>query len=208
MGEPATAGGVWAPRGAWAGIAQPGHFGAPGKVGVTAQLLDGFGLATLIAAPGELAALAKLAEATLGVMLPETPRIVTGEACDAIWSGPGQWLLRTPSREGVAALEALSAHGALSGQSDARAGVRLSGPHVRDMLAKGVMLDLHPDVFVVGDAALTGIAHVGVQLWRLADGSQGAVFEIMAPRSMAGSFWSWFAASAAEFGCEVRPARD
>jgi sarcosine oxidase subunit gamma len=203
MAEAATASGVWPPRGAWAGIAQPRHFGASGKAGVTAQLLDGFGLAALIAAPGEMAALAKLAEARFGVMLPERPRIVTGAACDAIWSGPCQWLLRTPSREGVAALKALSAHGSLSEQSDARAGVRLSGPHVRDMLAKGVMLDLHPDAFAVGDAALTGIAHVGVQLWRLDDGPEGAVFEIMAPRSMAGSFWSWFAASAAEFGCKV-----
>jgi sarcosine oxidase subunit gamma len=198
---------LWTPRGAWAGVAAPGHFGVPGSAGVTARLLDGFGLATLIAAPGEREALARLTEASLGLSLPETPRIVTGQSCDAIWSGPGQWLLRTPARGGVAALEILSAHGALSEQSDARACVRLSGPHVRDMLAKGVMLDLHPSAFTVGNAALTGIAHVGVHLWRLPDGPDGAVFEIMAPRSMAGSFWSWFAASAAEFGCEVSQGR-
>jgi sarcosine oxidase subunit gamma len=207
MAEAAKAGGAWAPRGAWAGIASPGHVGAPGKAGVTARLLDGFGLASLIVAPGDMAALTKMAESRLGATLPQTPKIVTGAACEAIWSGPGQWLLRTPSREGVAALMPLSAHGALSDQSDGRAAVRVSGPRVRDMLAKGVMLDLHPEAFAVGDAALTGIAHVGVHLWRLPDGPEGAVFEIMAPRSMAGSFWSWFAASVAEFGCQVTAGR-
>jgi sarcosine oxidase subunit gamma len=207
MVEAATAGGVWAPRGPWQGIVSPGHVGAPGKAGVTARLLGGFGLASFIVAPGDMAALAKMTESRFGLSLPKTPRVVTGESCDAIWSGPGQWLLRTPSREGIASLKALSAHGALSDQSDARAAVRVSGPHLRDMLAKGVMLDLHPSVFVVGDVALTGIAHVGVHLWRLADGPDGAVFEIMAPRSMAGSFWSWFAASVAEFGCEVSSGR-
>jgi sarcosine oxidase subunit gamma len=203
MAEAATASGGWVPRGPWEGTASPGHFGAPGRAGVTARLLDGFGLATLIAAPGETSALTKLAESRLGLTLPHTPKIVTGTSCDAIWSGPRQWLLRTPSREVVASLEPLSAHGALSDQSDGRAAVRVSGPHIRDMLAKGVMLDLHPSVFAVGDTALTGIAHVGVQLWRLPDGPEGAVFEIMAPRSMAGSFWSWLMASAAEFGCDV-----
>ena len=208
MGEAMTARSAWVPRGAWDGVASAGHFGAPGKAGVTALLLDGFGLATLIAARGETEALAKLAEARLGVSLPMTPRIASGAGCEAIWSGPGQWLLRTPAREGVDALAPLSAHGALSDQSDGRAALRVSGPHVRDMLARGVMLDLHPSVFAVGDAAMTGIAHIGVQLWRLPDGPEGAVFEIMAPRSMAGSFWSWFAASAAEFGCEVAARRD
>ncbi|TAJ27428.1 MAG: sarcosine oxidase subunit gamma, partial [Bosea sp. (in: a-proteobacteria)] len=42
----------WMPRSAWAGIAQPGTFGAAGRGGVTATLLEGRGLASLIAAPG------------------------------------------------------------------------------------------------------------------------------------------------------------
>ncbi len=55
----------------------------------------------------------------------------------------------------------------MSNQSDARAALRLSGPHVRDMLAKGCMIDLHPSVFPPGAAAMTSIAHIGVHLWRL-----------------------------------------
>lgn len=194
----------WAPRGAWAGIAQAGQIGPAGPAGVTATLLDGFGLATLIAAPGGAAALSQTVDARLGIALPSTPKIVSGASHDAVWSGPDQWLLRAATRQGFAALlEALPAQATVSDQSDARAAVRLSGPHVRDMLAKGVMLDLHPAAFAVGAVALTSIAHIGVHLWRLADEPEGSVFEIMVARSMAGSFWSWLAASASEFGCRV-----
>lgn len=201
MAETAT---LWAPRSAWAGIAQAGQIGAAGPAGVTATLLDGFGLATLIAAPGGAPALSQAVEGRLGIALPATPKIVSGVSHDAIWSGPDQWLLRAATRDGFSGLlEALSAQAAVSDQSDARAAMRLSGPRVREVLAKGVMLDLHPAAFAVGETALTSVAYIGVHLWRLADGPDGSVFEIMVARSMVGSFWSWFAASAAEFGCQV-----
>lgn len=198
----------WAPRAAWAGIAQAGQIGAAGAAGVTASLLDGFGLATLIAAPGGAAALSQAVEGRLGIALPTTPKVVSNASHDAIWSGPDQWQLRAATREGFGdLLDALSAQGSVSDQSDARAAMRLSGPHAREVLAKGVMLDLHPAAFAVGDTALTSIAHIGVHLWRLDDGPDGSVFEIMVARSMVGSFWSWFAASAAEFGCRVTTGR-
>jgi len=201
MAETAT---IWAPRSAWAGIARAGQVGAAGPAGVTATLQGGFGLATLIAAPGGAAALSKLVASRVGVALPAAPRIVSRASHDAIWSGPDQWLLRAATHIGFAELlEALSVQAAVSEQSGARAAVRLSGPRIRDALAKGVMLDLHPAAFAVGDVAVTSVAHIGVHLWRLDDGPDGPVFEIMVARSMLGSFWSWFAASAAEFGCRV-----
>ncbi|CAD5293450.1 N-methylglutamate dehydrogenase subunit D [Bosea sp. 62] len=205
MAETAT---LWAPRGAWAGIAQAGQIGATGPAGVTATLLDGFGLATLIAAPGRTTALSQAVEGRLNIALPTTPKVVSNATHDAIWSGPEQWLLRAATRDGFRGLlEALATQAAVSDQSDARAAIRLSGLPVRDVLAKGVMLDLHPAAFAVSDTALTSIAHIGVHLWRLADGPDGSVFEIMVARSMVGSFWSWFAASAAEFGCRVSTGR-
>ncbi|KRE12242.1 hypothetical protein ASE66_16895 [Bosea sp. Root483D1] len=194
----------WTQHGAWADIAQAGQLGAAGPAGVTAILQGGFGLATLIATPGGAPALSGLVESRTGITLPATPTIVSGASHDAIWSGPEQWLLRAATHDGFAELlEALSVQAAVSEQSDARAAVRLSGPQIRDALAKGVMLDLHPAAFAVGDTALTSIAHIGVHLWRLTDEPDGSVFEIMVARSMVGSFWSWFAASAAEFGCQV-----
>lgn len=198
----------WTPLSAWAGIARPGTFGAAGRTGVVATLLGGHGLASLIAPPDGSEALARHVEQTMALTLPATPRIVSGPAGDAIWTGPGQWLLRTPSREQMASLIALlSPEAAVSDQSDARAAMRLSGWQVRDALAKGVMIDLHPAAFPVGAAAATSVAHLGVNLWRLPEAADGPVFEIMVARSFAGSFWSWFAASAAEFGCRVDDGR-
>ena len=106
----------WAPRSAWAGIAQAGQIGTAGPAGVTATLLDGFGLATLIAAPGGTPALSQAIDALLGITLPTTPKIASGAAHDAIWSGPDQWLLRAATRDGFSGLlEALSAQAAVSG---------------------------------------------------------------------------------------------
>jgi sarcosine oxidase subunit gamma len=85
-------------------------------------------------------------------------------------------------------------------QSDARLVLRLSGPRVRDVLAKGVPVDLHPKAFKPGDVASTLVAYVGVQIDMLDD---APTYQLMAPRSMAGTLWSWLAASAAEFGYDV-----
>jgi sarcosine oxidase subunit gamma len=117
-------------------------------------------------------------------------------------------LLRTAKRRDLQALlTELAPHAAVTDQSDSRAALQLSGSHLRDALAKGVMIDLHPATFAVGDAAATSVAHIGIQLWRLPDATDGPVFEIMVARSLAGSFWSWFTASAAEFGCRVEAGR-
>lgn len=194
----------WERRSAWAGIAQPGSFGAKGEAGVVVTVLEGSGLASVIAAPDGAAALSRTFEAKLALALPTLPRIVRGPAHDIIWAGPDQWLLRAASRAGFAELlDELSAQAAVSDQSDARAMLRLAGPRVYHVLAKGVMLDLHPAAFAVSDAAVTNIAYVGIHLWRLEDTPEGPAFEVTVPRSMAGSFWSWFVASASEFGCRV-----
>ena len=66
-------------------------------------------------------------------------------------------------------------------------------------LAKGVPLDLHPKVFKAGDVATTLVAYIGVQIDRIDE----ATWQLTAPRSMAGSFWSWLSASAGEFGYDV-----
>jgi heterotetrameric sarcosine oxidase gamma subunit len=200
---------LWRPRGAWAGIAQAGTFGAEGKAGVTVVTRDGLGIATLIASPDGSAALAAAVRERFGIELPQGPAAVRSGTHRVVWSGPGQWLLIGDSRAGWSdALAGLADHAAVVDQSDSRAVLSLSGPHVRDLLAKGCMIDLHPTVFPVGAAALTGIAHMAVALWRSVDGADGAVFEIMVARSMAGSFWSWLSASAAEFGCLVSAGPD
>jgi methylglutamate dehydrogenase subunit D len=114
----------------------------------------------------------------------------------------GQWLHVAEWNESFAEF---SEFAAVNDQSDARAALRLSGPNVREMLAKGCMIDLHPTAFPSGAAAMTSIAHISVHLWRAdAQGDGGdAIIDMLVGRSMAASLWSWVNASAAEYGCGV-----
>jgi sarcosine oxidase subunit gamma len=132
---------------------------------------------------------------------PASTRFIHG-TCDIIWSGPGQWLVAAPSRDAVAALTMkLGDAAAVTDQTDARVVLRLSGPRVRDVLAKGCLIDLHPRAFKAGDAALTSISHIGVQIWQVDD---APTFELTVARSMFESLWSWLGASAAEYGYVVK----
>ena len=205
MAESAT---IWAPRGAWAGIVADGRQGAPGEAGVTVATRDGLGIASLIACEGQEAPLAEAVKTRFGLDLPETPAATQSKSHSAFWAGPGQWLLVADARGAFAEdMQALAGLAAVSDQSDGKAVLRLSGPRVREALAKGCMIDLHTSAFPVDAVALTSIAYIGVHLRRATDGPDGAVFDIMVPRSMAGSFWSWLSASAAEFGCSVTTGR-
>ncbi|PZU91287.1 MAG: sarcosine oxidase subunit gamma [Chelatococcus sp.] len=199
---------AWAPRSAWAGIVEAGQIGAGGTPGVTARTVEGYGLATLIAPEGASAGLADAVGGRLGLTLPATPAASASPTHTILWAGPGQSLLRARDKAGFSdLLAALSPHAAVADQSEARAALTLSGPRIRDALAKGCMVDLHPRAFPIGTVALTSIAYIGVHLWRAEDGPDGPVFEIMVARSMAGSFWSWFSASVAEYGCAVSTGR-
>jgi sarcosine oxidase subunit gamma len=119
---------------------------------------------------------------------------------------PQQWLAIAEGEKGRALLARigtdLSGLAAVVDQSDAKAMLRLSGPRVRDVLAKGCALDLHPRAFKPQDAATTQLALIPCQLWLL---DEAPTFELAVPLSYARSFWSWLAASAAEYGYEVKP---
>jgi len=191
-----------APRSAFAGLAVAVGSGA----GVIATDRDGLGLATVLARKGRVPALAERVRARFGIDLPQGPQSAEGGAHAFAGTGPGAWLTTSEDGDGLAAMlrEALGDLAAVSDQSGGLAVLRLSGARVRDALAKGVAIDLHPREFTPGDVAVTSAAHIGLTLWRLADNADGAVFEIAVARSLAGSFWHWLSGSAAEFGLIVR----
>lgn len=198
---------IWRDRDAWASVVKAGRIGAAGEPGINVVIPSNLQLATLIAT-SQASGLQRLTSQLIGLDPPQTPSAVLTYTHGLIWSGPDQWLLIARQREGFSdLLGLLSCEVAVSDQSHARAALCVSGPRAREVLTKGAMIDLHPKVFPVGATALTSFAHIGVQLWRRKDGADGPVFEILVPRSMTGSFWAWFATSAAEFGCCVALAR-
>ncbi len=194
---------------AFEAVVRPGRYGAEiGEPGVTAIEVQGAGLASITARMGQRAALVEAVQATFAIALPLTPRRIEANGIAFIGCGPDQWLVHaTPAPEaGMEVLLGPSCTGLASivDQSHGRTVLRLSGRRVRDTLAKGLGLDLHPRVFAVDHAATTSIAHIGVQLWQTSDGPLGPTYEISVPRSATLSFWRWLEASAAEYGLELR----
>jgi methylglutamate dehydrogenase subunit D len=195
---------AWRRRGAWDGILVPGRSGAQdGPPGVTVTPLEQYGVASIIVRHDSGRALHDYFTSTHGVTPPSTAAVASGRDCALVWAGPDQWLAVSSDRSWPAKLaKELGGIAAVSDQSDGRALLHVRGARMRDALAKGCPIDLHPRSFAAGGAAVTLVAQVGVHLWQLStvDGLHLAVF-----RSMAASFGSWLHASAAEFGVEVAP---
>ena len=83
--------------------------------------------------------------------------------------------------------------------TDSRTIFRIKGAAVRQVLAKGVAVDLHTSVFPVQAIAHTMVEHAGVLLHRVGP----EAFELYVPRSYAANLWHWLTESSAEFGYEV-----
>jgi sarcosine oxidase subunit gamma len=188
---------------AFAGHARPGRFGRAGGSPLSIVEHMGFALVAAIARPGRQAGMRQAGREGLGLDLPEGPKAVFSGEVTGIGIGPGRWLLLA---EGAAAAgfseraaAALSGHGLVSEQSSARGLISIKGPEIREMLTRGVTLDLDARVFGPGDAAATAIAHVDATLWQ---SGPGPVYRLLVPRGFAGSFWHWLDASAAPFGYE------
>jgi sarcosine oxidase subunit gamma len=153
-------------------------------------------------APGSPGAAA--ARQVLGFDLPTTPGTSTGVAAtSAIWSGPGEWLVTSRSATGSALEADLRAavgpyDGAAVDVSGQRTTLRLTGSRIRDVLAKGCSIDLHPRVFHTGSAVQTMLALAGVVLIALDD--TGTDYRILVRASFAHYLAQWLTDAATEFG--------
>jgi sarcosine oxidase subunit gamma len=165
----------------------------PAERGLAATERAGLSIASLSVRRGQGAAVRDRVAADFGIALPDGARRVAAGAVAAAGTGPGTWLFtRENGANGLAAdlKAAVGDTASVADQSDAYAVLRLTGPELRETLAKLVPLDLHPRAFKVGDVAATLASQIGVLLWRLEDGAEGQpVVELAVPRSMAGSLW-------------------
>jgi methylglutamate dehydrogenase subunit D len=197
------------PLSALSGIAVPGRYGrGEGEPSLVITELTGLGLATVACRKGQAAALSAAVRKAYGLDLPASSRVAEGAAVRFIGYGPGQWLAVSEALANEALASELAAQlqglASVSDQSGGRTVLRVSGGRARDVLAKGLPLDLDPRAFPLGSAATSAISHIGLQLWQ-ADDTRS--YDIAIFRSLSESFWRWLTASAAEFGYEVTPAR-
>jgi methylglutamate dehydrogenase subunit D len=191
-------------RPALAGILKPGRHGAAeGPPGVALAERTGLQIASLAARKGQDEALAAAIRASWGLDLPASPRRVGDARLSLLWSGAGQFLAVAEGWDGDlerSLRERLRHLAAITDQSHGRVVLRLAGARARDVLAKGVPIDLHPSVFRPGDTAMTLAGHIGVQIWQVDD---QPTYDISAFRGFAGSLYGWLVEAGAEYGIDV-----
>jgi len=92
------------------------------------------------------------------------------------WMSPDELLLICPYTDVASNLETLhksigSNHALAVNLSDARAVFRLSGKHIREVLAKLAPVDTSPDAFATGTIRRTRLAQVPAAFWMVDDQS-------------------------------------
>ena len=167
---------------------------------LTINTRDSLTLASFAAAEGKTAALNDVISNAYTINLPAIGRWAQGQDICFLWNGPEQWLAlaeRSNDRDLERELKSrVAGLASVVDQSDARAVVRVAGPRARDVLAKGVPIDLHPRAFQPGEVAITHANHIGIMLWQL---DTYPTYEIALFRSLAHSFADWLDAAALEF---------
>ena len=142
------------------------------------------GLASVIARRG------RIADATAIVAL-ETDKTLF------LPSGPGHWLALSESHATEALATIFGDTASVCDQTGSRVRFEVAGARARELLGKGVGIDLHPTRFAVGQVAVTSIAHMGAMLWRL---DEKPTFHLLVARSYAESFRHWLRVAAASLG--------
>ena len=158
----------------------------PDHSGVQLEVRPGHGYLNLRGDPGDEQFL-QAVQATLGQPLPTIANTFTAGENTQFRLGPDEWLLATePGKERDIA-EQLGKN--LSGQCHSLVDVtggqvllRLRGNHVREVLAKGCTLDLHPRAFKMGQCAQTTLAKTSMLIALIDD---TPTFDIIVRRSFA-----------------------
>ena len=161
---------------------------------------DGLSIVNL-RGPAELAEFREAAGRALGLELPvKACTSVANDVLRLVWAGPDDWFVIGPKGQ-AGAIEA-RLRSALAGLrhavTDVSSGytvLHMSGAPVRDVLAQGCPLDLHPRAFQPGACAGSHFFKASVWLWQTASTSE---FELLVRRSFMGYFWLMLQRTTAE----------
>lgn len=181
---------------------KPGDHGTAGPNGPAITMTRRLGLSSvqLDARKGTADAVSAAVSQAFDVTLPVAGHAVSGGQVRALWLGPDRWMLVAPDGLGLEArlrAAAEPAGGVVVDQGHGRAILRIEGPRVRDILAKGTAVDLHPRVFAEDAVAQTGLFHLSVTI----DRRRGSgCFDVHAMRGFAVNLHESLCEAAAEWG--------
>jgi sarcosine oxidase subunit gamma len=135
-----------------------------------------------------------------GVAWPQKTGTVASGRVDIICLGPTDWLVLAADPDATSWLhqfDALFQGSAFWATNVSQALIRIQteGPEVRDLLAKGCSIDLHPPLFPPGRSARTRFAGMPVIVRCVRD----STFELIVTLSYADYFLSWLDDATLEF---------
>lgn len=137
--------------------------------------------------------------------LPDNNRVVTVGDRHLVWLGPDEYLLlceagREEDILGRLLLDFDSIHAAATNVTDSLCALDIRGSAVRQVLAKGCALDLHPRVFATGQCAQTYLSHAAVTLLA----TDANRFLLVCRTSFASYVVDWLEDAGLEFGTSFR----
>lgn len=167
--------------------------------------IEALGLCGMITLRGNMTsdAFAAAVDEAVGLGVPAALKVTSAEDTRAVWMSPDELLLFCAYDEATAAIsnieeQLVDSHHMALNVSDARAVIRLTGPRVGEVLAKGAPCDCSDHGFPVGMARRTHMAGLAVAFWRL----EPDVWEVVSLRSYAHHLLTWFE-KASQPGSEV-----
>jgi sarcosine oxidase, subunit gamma len=179
---------------------------AAGQSGVTAGWDPSWSVVNLRGNPDDPEFRAGVARA-LGVELPVAV-CSTHLARDLklVWVGPDDWFVMSRQRQAAELEAALRAelagqHFAVTDVSSNYTLLHLSGPRVRELLAQGCPLDLHPRAFRTGQSAGSVFFKASIWLWQTDD---SPTYEVLVRNSFRGYVWLMLEQCSAENGLVKR----
>ena len=179
---------------ALAGHKQAGNQGKPGKAGVVLHEVPDLVLHQVAAWQDSIDAVGAELAKLIGADAAAGPcRSASGDNGSMLRIEPMKWWL-----VGIEAPEFDAERAVTLDLSHSRSCLRISGGDAAEFLNRHLPLDLREESFPVGAVASSAIHHVGVTLWRTAEG-----YELFIPRGFALSLWHGLVESAQQFGVDI-----
>jgi len=179
---------------------------ASGERGVVAGWNQAWSVVNLRGNPDDRAFRAGVARA-LGAELPVAVCSThLGKDLKIIWVGPDDWFVMSNQRkagelEAALRAELAGQHVAVTDVSSNYTILNLSGPRVRELLAQGCPLDLHPRAFKTGQSAGSVFFKASVWLWQTDDSPS---YEVLVRNSFRGYVWLMLEQCSEEVGLVKR----
>ena len=194
-------------RSALAAVYRPGRFGAPeGPAGVAVFERVGRSLVQVSGWRGAFDPACRKLEMLLHCQMPDSCRTAVSQGARSIFRvGPERlWLAGSGDDEMLQWLDAsaLDPDAVVTEIGQSRTVVRVKGAGARELLNRGLPVDLDVAVFPADAFAQSVIHHIPVLVHRVAlEGDDG--FDVYVTSDYAVSFWEWLTEALQSFGGEI-----